>query len=77
MSLVDDIKAAQAATNVAIDSIAADEAAQAKEIEDLKAQVAAGSPATVEDLQSILDNSKAIQKRLEDLDATVPAPVVP
>ena len=77
MSLVDDIKATQVATNVAIDSIAADESALVAEIQALKDQIAAGSPATVEDLQGILDGANAIKGRLDALDATVPAPVVP
>ena len=72
MGLVEDIQVSQAATKSALDSIAADEAALQQQIADLQAQIAAGSPATVEQLQAILDKSKSIQSQAEGIDTSVP-----
>jgi ABC-type transporter Mla subunit MlaD len=72
MGLVEDIQAKIDAIGANVDNIIADEAGLGKQIADLQAQVAAGSPATVAQLQALSDNMTALQQRTQSVADSVP-----
>lgn len=72
-----DIKAAQLATQTALDNIAADEAAQSAKIQELMDQIANGTNVTVAQLQELLDGSNAIKAKAEAIDTSIPPATPP
>ena len=80
MGLVEDIKAAQQVTKdslsvigVSLQGIVGDVADTKAEIQALKDQITAGSPATAEDLQSILDAQTEIAASVQGVADSVKA----
>jgi predicted nucleic acid-binding Zn-ribbon protein len=65
------------AMNPKLDAIAADAQAQKVEIQALKDQIAAGTPVTQEQLDSLDAKADSVLNRLGSIDDSVPGPVVP
>jgi hypothetical protein len=77
MAKFDDVKAVLDAIPPVIDAIAADQATLVDEIKALKDGVGSGTVVTEAQLQELQDLASAIKARLDSVDASVPAPVVP
>jgi hypothetical protein len=77
MATFAEVKAVLDAIPAVIDAIAADQATLVDEIKALKDGAAGGSVVTAAELQELQDLASAIKTRLDAVDASVPAPVVP
>ena len=71
MSSVDELSAKLDAIPPVLDAIQADEEAQKVEIQALKDQIAAGTPVTQEQLDSLNAKADAVLARVQGIDASV------
>ena len=71
MATLDELNAKLDAIPPVLDAIQADEEAMKTEIQALKDQLAAGTPVTQEQLDSLATKADAIVTRLEGIDASV------
>jgi len=71
MSSVDELNAKLDAIPPVLDAIQADEEAQKVEIQALKDQIAAGTPVTQEQLDSLNAKADAVLARVQGIDASV------
>lgn len=75
MALIDDINAAEDAQDLVIAALQTEQQAIVDMVAALAAQVASGSPATVAQLQALLDRETAKKTALDQLKATADAAV--
>lgn len=73
MSVVDDIKKAQADTKASLQGVASDLASLTAEIQTLKDGVVNGGVATAAELQSILDGAIELRDTVKVMDDAIPA----
>lgn len=71
MATIDDLQKTLNSIPPVLDAISADEAKLMADIQALKDQIAAGSPATEAQLQAALDAATAIKTRLDAIDVSV------
>ncbi len=72
MGKMEELEASLDSMNTTVTAVAGDQQVLKDEIQALKDQVAAGTPVTEAQLDSALGKAKALQARLEGIDASVP-----